>query len=146
MSKEIFTPGANQTFGYLPGIGQDAANKTAYYRFGAEGAGGGGGGYFGGVAYQENGNKTSVAGSGGSSYISGFPGCKIHPNATFERPVLLGGYDLMNLPNGSFSIGNPGHGHLRITLLIPPDTFCRCLYTPQVNKLLILVLILLDDK
>ena len=63
--------GATQTSGYAFGKGQDGKTKTRFGDGGAEGNGGGGGGYYGGPAYQEEGNYSNRPGTGGSGYIGG---------------------------------------------------------------------------
>lgn len=95
----------------------------------ADGGGGGGGGYFGG-----GGTPYVCDGSGGSSYISGHPGCRsvIGPTSTttsdntihysgmqFLSPLTIAGNNEMPLPSLTYKrgIGNDGSGAIRITIL-----------------------------
>ena len=90
---------------------------------------GGGGGYYGG------GSGYATGASGGSSYISGYPGCNsideasteqniIHANNSnhysnyiFTSPLMISGNDEMPNFNNGVMIGNNGDGYAKITLL-----------------------------
>ena len=86
----------------------------------------GGGGYYGGTSYGH-----SFAGSGGSSFISGYVGCNAvynqlpvsHKNDPyhysgfyFKRPVMIAGNQTMPLPTSVSGI-HTGNGAFRITLI-----------------------------
>lgn len=144
---EVFSIGANQTFGFLPGKGEDGRDTTIFADCGAEGGGGAGGGYFGGTTSKEIGNSTSTSGSGGSSYISGFLGCITNPLGVFEKPIMRSGAEAMPLPDGTESKkGNPRDGFLRITY-IPPEISCRQIrYPANIPSLTIYVFILIYDS
>lgn len=114
VNNSIFSFGANQTFGYLSGIGQDGRDSIGFSDSGSEGGGGAGAGYFGGTTSQEVGKYTNTPGSGGSSYISGDENCQLHPSITFYNTRLLAGNERFKLPDGKISVGNPGNGFLRI--------------------------------
>ena len=58
------------------------------------------------------------AGAGGSSYVSGMPGCELHSSGIrFLNPKMLGGNETIELPSGKPCIGNKGNGHVRIICL-----------------------------
>ena len=65
----------NQTSGYAKLNGQDAVDTNDTGSHTGEGDGGGGGGLWGGYANQIPVGTNNNGGSGGSSYISGYPGC-----------------------------------------------------------------------
>ena len=108
--------GVTQISGYSFGTGQSGRRA------------GGGGGYYGG--YAEN-----CAGSGGSSFISGYPGCNaisesststniIHtgsPNHysgyVFTNMQMIAGDSSMPSPSGGTEIGHSGNGYARITFV-----------------------------
>ena len=108
--------GVSQTGGYSFGTGQSG------------GRAGGGGGYYGGYAEK-------CAGSGGSSFISGYPGCNaisesststniIHtgsPNHysgyVFSNMEMIAGDSLMPSPSGGTEAGHTGDGYARITFV-----------------------------
>ena len=84
-------PGGSSSNYYRLGLGQDGFSKINYAGHGTIGTGGGGGGYYGGTAYQSEGQYSDVGGGGGSGYIGGVSG-------------------------GSTSNGvREGHGYARIT-------------------------------
>lgn len=112
--------GATQSFGKLDGKGSDGRSSTSSNFCMGEGSGGSGGGYLGGTSAISSYNS---AGSGGSSYISGHPECSTFENIAFSNPKILAGNEEMSLPNGTKSIGNPNHGYLRITYILP---LCSC--------------------
>ena len=108
--------GSSQTTGYSFGTGQSG------------GRAGGGGGYYGGYAEK-------CAGSGGSSFISGYPGCNaisesststniIHtgsPNHysgyVFTNMEMIAGNLSMPAPSGGTETGHSGNGYARITFI-----------------------------
>ena len=108
--------GVTQTSGYGFGVGQSGRRA------------GGGGGYYGG--YAEN-----CAGSGGSSFISGYPGCNaISESSTSDNIIHTGlpdhysGYIFANMkmiagdsqmpaPSGGTETGHSGNGYARITFV-----------------------------
>jgi hypothetical protein len=108
--------GVSQTNGYSFGIGQSGLRA------------GGGGGYYGGYAEK-------CAGSGGSSFISGYSGCDaisesstsdhiIHtglPNHysgfIFTNSQMIAGNASMPKPAGGTEIGHTGNGYARITFV-----------------------------
>ena len=114
--------GVTQTSGYSFGIGQTGNSGTNLSRSG------GGGGYYGGYAYH-------CAASGGSSFISGYPGCNaisesstsdhiIHtglPNHysgfIFTNSQMIAGDSSMPSPSGSTEVGHLGAGYARITFI-----------------------------
>ncbi|EAY02697.1 PE-PGRS protein, putative [Trichomonas vaginalis G3] len=106
--------GATQTDGFEKGIGQNGGSKYYYADGGAEGNCGSGGGYWGGTAIQNQGRDSDAPGSGGSSYISGHPGCRNYSGYIFKKPIMLGGNETIALPNCTKSVGNLGNGHFRI--------------------------------
>ncbi|KAI5517897.1 glycine-rich protein family [Trichomonas vaginalis G3] len=131
--------GASQTNGNKNGIGADGRNgKLANYK--GEGSGGSGGGYRGGLSST---SEFDSPGSGGSSYISGHPGCVKFVGIVFNNAKIVSGNESMILPNGTISTGNPNHGYLRITYLLP---ICSCLKSYfDFHFFLILTNILLDS-
>ena len=88
----------------------------------------GGGGYYGGTSYQLIGS-----GSGGSSFISGYPGCdavknQINPiihtgqpihysGLVFINPVMITGNSTMPLPENNKENVHKGTGAFRLTLV-----------------------------
>lgn len=83
---------SNQISGYKFGIGQSGSEKTATANTsGTSGSGGGGGGWYGGYSIQTSGNNSSLAGSGGSGYIS--TQSSFRPDGyVFERVYLTDGF------------------------------------------------------
>lgn len=83
---------SNQVSGYKFGIGQSGSEKTATANTsGTSGSGGGGGGWYGGYSIQTSGNNSSLAGSGGSGYIS--TQSSFRPDGyVFERVYLTDGF------------------------------------------------------
>lgn len=63
--------GATSSYYHALGQGQNGFTKTVFNGWGTQGTGGGGGGYYGGKAYQAQGQYTDVGGGGGSGYIGG---------------------------------------------------------------------------
>jgi len=59
---------------YHLGEGQTGYTKSTWNSWGTCGTGGGGGGYYGGKAYQGEGQYTDVGGAGGTGYIGGVTG------------------------------------------------------------------------
>ena len=64
-------------------------------------------------------SEFNTPGLGGSSYISGHPGCSKFQEIVFSNAKIVSGNESMILPNGTISTGNPNHGYLRITYLLP---------------------------
>ena len=94
---------------------------------GTDCAGAGGGGYYGGGSgYHVEGTGS---GGGGSSYISGYKGCKIHKsNIFFTDAVMIPGNNLMPQPDLTNKVGYIGQGAVRIT-------FLSFIYTSKYNAL-----------
>ncbi|EAX91370.1 hypothetical protein TVAG_311210 [Trichomonas vaginalis G3] len=134
-----YTHGGTQISGIL-GIGMDGITSSENQG----GTGGCGSGYRGG--YQNFPDLKvdgifHVGGTGGSSYISGHPGC-VSPSASENTPIelrsihgsgimftntqMISGKDLMPSPfNNTFIRGNVGNGYCRITVLyISPVETC----------------------
>ena len=106
----------------------------------AEDIGGlGGGGYYGGTSF-----PLKYAGSGGSSFISGYGGCKavkdpqetdneiIHTddsihysNIVFTLSRMISGNHTMPLPDGNEGIFDSNKGAFRITYLSFPRITCK---------------------
>ena len=116
----------------------------------------GGGGYYGGTSY-----GYTYGGSGGSSFVSGFPGCKAvrkplnendqieheeHPihysNITFIKPIMIAGNKTMPLPNGKKDIWDGEKGAFRITLISVPNPYTFST-NPQIHFPGIILIILL---
>ena len=115
--------GGSQIAGGTAGIGPSSATgnyanvKEANGAFGIGGStiygsGGGGGGYFGGGAGKTNPYNVGL-GAGGSSYISGYNGCRsINQNSpTFETSSSSIHYSRMRFFNSKMSNGNPEESH-----------------------------------
>ena len=83
--------GGSQSNGFDLGVGQSGASKTVYISRGAEGNSGAGSGYYGGFASQNTGWNTNSAGSGGSSFISGYESLPIINNIVFSYPKMING-------------------------------------------------------
>ena len=104
--------------------------------YSSDAGGQGGGGYYGGTSY----NK-SYAGSGGSSFISGHPGCDAvkdnaeyiehtgHPfhysSLVFTGTQMIGGNKTMPLPDGSVGIFSEFDGAFRISLIEYKKCTCK---------------------
>ncbi|WP_024990670.1 glycine rich domain-containing protein [Segatella albensis] len=118
--------GASQISGYKFGIGQSGGRVGA------------GGGYYGGNAFVEDSNyKVGVRGTGGSSFISGYPGCDaidesstedniVHtgqPNhysgKVFTNPVMIAGNASMPKPKGGTETGHYDNGYAIISWISP---------------------------
>jgi len=98
---------------------------------------GGGGGYYGGGGASYNNFNVVVSGSGGSSFISGYPGCDaisesstedniIHtgqPNHysgyVFTNSVMIAGDATMPKPKGGTETGHSGDGYAIISWISP---------------------------
>lgn len=120
-SSGYLTPAAvGQTTGNAFGVGGNGF-------VGDEAGGGGGGGYYGGTI---KGDTHSMAGSGGSSFISGYAGCDaadasgVHtgqPNHysgyIFTSAQMIAGNASMPSPSGVAEVGHIGHGYARFTYL-----------------------------
>lgn len=116
--------GANQTFGFMPGIGENGRDAAQSRSGDAEGGGGAGGGYFGGTTTNLTIEESSIGGGGGSSYISGHPGCLLNPLAKFTKPILFSGGERFSLPDNTYANGNTGNGFFRITILSELQISC----------------------
>ncbi len=119
--------GGSQTSGYALGKGMDGVGYAA-----GDGVGGGGGGYYGGKSQNV---RSKSSGSGGSSFISGHPGCKAitatstennikhldSPNhysgKVFTETQMIAGNESMPKPDGGTEVGHTGNGYAKITLL-----------------------------
>lgn len=97
----ITSLGANQTFGYDFGRGENGRDGKKWLAYAAEGSAGSGSGYYGGTTSKEIDDYSTTPGSGGSSYISGHPSCKPNSLIKFTDTKLL--------------TGNKGNGYFRIT-------------------------------
>ena len=113
---------SNGTFG--KGGGKPATGQS--------GNGGGGSGYYGGASDI---NCADYGGCGGSSFISGYPGCdaikeeSTEDNIThsglsfhysgyrFKETDMKSGKEEMPSPNGDIETGHSGHGAIRISSL-----------------------------
>ena len=126
--------GATQTAGYKFGIGQDG------YGVGdSDGVAGAGGGYYGGFTSDESDGKE--AGSGGSSFISGYEGCNaiseestedniIHTEQSihysgkeFSNAIILNGND--DIPENEKN----GDGYAIIKLMPDDEKYYSTLYS-----------------
>ena len=108
------------------GIGGNSPNYLADWNYGS----GGGGGYYGGGAGNSSYGVVG-SGSGGSSFISGYPGCDAidstgkHTNQpnhysgqVFTNTTMIDGTGSMSNPRGTdMTVGNPSHGYAKITIL-----------------------------
>ncbi|EAX87859.1 loricrin, putative [Trichomonas vaginalis G3] len=133
-SKRDYGKGGTQTSGGQGNIdgsfGKGGENPN---RIDGTGNGAGGSGYFGGGSLT---NANDCGGGGGSSFISGYPGCvaitgdstenlikfrtgyfkSIHYSGLkFEDPIMINGKSEMPSPNGSIETGHSGNGYIRIT-------------------------------
>ena len=129
------------TISPTPGTFGIAGIPTPYnYTSGWKDYGGiGGGGYYGGTSY-----GYAFAGSGGSSFISGHPGCNSVQNSTeiihtnhsyhysgfiFSNTTMIPGHKTMPLPTENIKGIYNGTGAFRITLLfINPVTMHTSIY------------------
>lgn len=103
---------ATQTSGAALGIGGSAGSATTTCS--ASNGSAGGGGYYGGYASTSPGSS----GAGGSSYISGFDGCKTYASRIFKNAVMIPGDATMPNHAGTGTIkGNTGHGYIKILQL-----------------------------
>lgn len=115
------------------------ATQTSGYKFGIGASGdrtGGGGGYYGGNTTSQilNTSRTDhCASSGGSSFISGYPGCNaikesstesniVHSDSPnhysgyiFSNSVMLAGNAVMPSPSGGTETGHSGDGYCIIS-------------------------------
>ena len=102
-----------QTQGYSLGKGEDGRP------FGYTPSSGAGGGYYGGFA--ANGRETGVylaVSSSGSSYVSGYTGCKLNDKFIFKKAQIVNGYTNFQDPFGITSKGKIGNGAIVITRFI----------------------------
>ena len=101
--------------------------------FGSGNGSGSGGGYYGGVYYGISARVYS--GGGGSSYVSGYPGCisiaasstsghivesgsaSHYSGRTFIEPVIKSGNEMITEPDGTASKGHKGNGVARVTYI-----------------------------
>lgn len=132
ISNGPYTIGGSQILGKL-GMGKEGLNSAQN-----QGASGGcGSGYRGGyneLPFTSNTGYYKIGGTGGSSYISGHPGCispshstdlvsdnknSIHESGlVFDNTKIISGNETMPSPFNSSSIqGNVGNGICRITIL-----------------------------
>ncbi len=131
--------GGEQSQGGLHGTGDHMYPETTRANFGFTEynyvtTGGGGNGYYAG-GNGNHGNGTVGSGAGGSSFISGYPGCNaisesststniIHsgsPNHysgyVFSNMQMIPGNSLMPSPSGGTETGHTGNGYARITFI-----------------------------
>ena len=110
---------STQTSGNDFGIGGSApkgcVSYSQYYYRGTWGASGGGGGYYGGYAN----TGTNCNGSGGSSFISGYPGCNAITSASDRTHTNQPNhYSGKVFTDGQMQAGiREGHGYAKITYL-----------------------------
>jgi hypothetical protein len=122
-----YTPNADGHFGY-GGIGNSYSNGSGNM------SSGGGGGYYGGGHGVHPGDGWT-GGGGGSSFISGYPGCNaisesststniIHTGSpdhysgyVFTNMEMIAGNSSMPSPAGGAEIGHSGNGYARITFI-----------------------------
>ena len=128
------------------GVQPISANNEGYGAYG-------GGGYYGGTSY-----RYAFAGSGGSSFISGYEGCKAvkeqtefieHTNTSyhysgfvFTNTKMIPGNETMPLPTSSAVEGiHSGEGAFRITLIMPyfHCTYKQSLYSSLIPNIFILI-------
>lgn len=103
--------GATQDTGTL-GIGGSTGDATK--ACGSSNGSAGGGGYRGGYATAYAGSS----GAGGSSYISGFDGCKVYASKIFHNAVMIPGTAVMPKHDGTGTMtGNSGNGYIKILQL-----------------------------
>ena len=100
--------GGSQTNGYKLGVGQNGASKNEYISYGAEGNSGAGGGYYGGFASPYTGDKSCAAGSGGSSFISGYQSLPVE-NIAFSQPRMIDGSIAKHIGDGVVNITYLSH-------------------------------------
>ena len=125
--------GGTQTSGGS-GVGNGTFGKGGVYeKLGGDGCGAGGGGYYGGSTSS---NSNDYAGAGGSSFISGYPGCDAisqestennitHTNQpnhysgfVFKSPEMIAGNVQMPSPTSStYETGHSSNGNVRITII-----------------------------
>ena len=120
----------------------------------------GGGGYYGGTSYQ-----FSFAGSGGSSFISGYKGCdavKEQPEAIehtgqpnhysgfiFTNTKMISGNKTMPLPDDPIKTGiYSGEGSFRITLIMYQYqcTYKKSLFSSLIPNMFIFICLPLNDS
>ena len=101
--KVSYSFGGNQTEEHF-GFGEDGLSKTSYASFGCEGNGGAGSGWYGGSTYQNDGENSNSAGSGGSSYASGYEGMAINENFQFSSVKIKDGKETQHDGDGSVTI------------------------------------------
>ena len=120
---------------------------------------GGGGGYYGGtngiVDSSSNMNGHLSVSSSGSSFVSGFPDCiaikntdddtieaadsNIHySGAFFSNPIIISGDKYIPLPDGTYGIGNPNDGYVKITLLLKNINLNTCNHNSKQTFILII--------
>ena len=124
-----------------------SSSESSYDDYGAFG----GGGYYGGTSYQY-----SFAGSGGSSFISGYEGCKAvkdqkdieHTNTSyhysgfiFTNTKMISGNQSMPLPTSLEEGFYNGTGAFRLTLLLYQFhcTYKRSLYYSLIPNLFLII-------
>lgn len=138
----LISTGGSQNFGTESGVGQNGRNSGGDRYCGAEGNPGCSGGYRGGMTTTGIGDFSDVSGSGGSSYVSGDPQCEPNSMASFFNTKILAGNEYFDLPNETKSLGNPHHGHLRITHLIPKPSCQNILYSTKYSFFFIFIFII----
>lgn len=133
-----------QTDGYKFGEGETYTHLVANCD-----SGGGGGGYYGGGVKEYKNRYTDTGAAGGSSFISGYPGCNavaessvsnniVHTGQSihysgyqFIEPVMIAGNEEMPSFEGAYGIedgaetmtGNAGSGYAQITFVGIVDQF-----------------------
>ena len=119
----------NGTLSYSQSGGLGFGNSPTSFSDGIR-SGGGGAGLYGGGSGGVVGSRVS-SGAGGSSYISGHPGCTANSTYIFSSTKMIDGKGLLwttagqttggdaktmpTPPGGSISAGNNGHGYCLIT-------------------------------
>ena len=99
---------ANQSKGFIFGLGQTGRNGTKKTQNGGEGNGGGGGGLYGGYSPQQQGNKTNSPGGGGSGYVN--------KKLLVNSETIAGNQSFLS-PSGVSETGHAGHGAALISWL-----------------------------
>ena len=122
--KDVVSIGGTQNSGGSEGIGESGRDATVGREYGAEGNGGCGGGYYGGTASTKINEYSNCAGSGGSSYISGYNGCDTRSDIVFNDPIMIAGNSQMIstlFKAFKVDVSKTGDGFARITKFMSAD-------------------------
>ena len=127
----------NQEHGNALGIGGDGIPHVNVP------SSGGGGGYYGGEAVPGNYSDVKAVSSSGSSYVSGFDGCKPLSEIVLKNAQIIDGSKDVPFPNKSGTEkGHSGNGAIKITLFTSQSK-CKCNETSLHFVVFIFVSILL---